>query len=152
MLRGIKRSVVVEVIAALFILLFTYTALSKLGDRQGFRNVLFQSPLIGKAADLISWIIPVLELFISLLLFFPKTRKIGLYAATSLMAVFTVYITYMILFEKDLPCSCGGVIGTMNWGQHLVFNILFVAAGGWSLKWFLRAERNKGPMSSPVMR
>jgi hypothetical protein len=33
-----------------------------------------------------------------------------------------------------LPCSCGGILETMNWKEHLVFNLVFVclaALGFW---------------------
>jgi hypothetical protein len=59
-------------------------------------------------------------------LFFSTTRKYGLVTSTILMAIFTIYISYMLLFTSNLPCSCGGVLKQLNWSQHLVFNVIFL--------------------------
>jgi hypothetical protein len=56
----------------------------------------------------------------------PRTRKLGLYISLGLMMAFTGYISYMMIFIPDLPCSCGGVISKMTWGQHLIFNVFFM--------------------------
>jgi putative oxidoreductase len=50
------------------------------------------------------------------------------------MLLFTFYILYMLLFEKHLPCSCGGVLKEMTWKQHLVFNLFFTAIAFTGLK------------------
>ena len=126
----IKRSSIVESISALFILLFVYTAVSKLSDYAGFVSTLSRSPLVGNKAGAIGWALPVVELLVTLLLFIPRTRKYGLYASLALMVFFTGYLTYMIYFTTgDLPCSCGGVLNKMSWKQHLVFNIIFTLLG-----------------------
>ncbi len=117
---------IVEIVAALLILLFTYTAISKLWEFSHFRLVLSASPLIGEGAKPLSIALPVLELFISLLLFLPYTRLAGLYASVGLLALFTVYLGYMILFTPDLPCSCGGVLKQMSWRQHIICNLVFM--------------------------
>lgn len=127
---NVKRSTVLEVISALFILLFVYTAVSKLSDYQGFVSTLSRSPLIGNKAGTIGWALPAVELLISALLFTPKFRRVGLYSSLALMVFFTGYLSYMIYFAGgDLPCSCGGVLNKMSWKQHLVFNICFTILG-----------------------
>ncbi len=40
--------------------------------------------------------------------------------------LFAGYIGYMLVFVKHLPCSCGGVLQGLSWGQHLLFNLLFL--------------------------
>jgi hypothetical protein len=116
----------VEVISALFILLFAYTAFSKWLDSQNFIAVLAQSPLIGRTlAGIAAWSVIISELIICALLFIPRTRLIGLYGSFLVIAVFTLYIGYMIAFTPKLPCHCGGVISQMTWPQHLAFNIVF---------------------------
>jgi hypothetical protein len=42
------------------------------------------------------------------------------------MTVFTLYLGYMLLFTPNRPCVCGGVIKTMSWDQHIVFNCFFI--------------------------
>lgn len=120
-----KRHVIVEALAALLILLFVYTASSKLMEYENFRNVLLQSPLIGKQAPLVAWALPLIELIIAVLLFIPRTRLTGLWCSFILMTVFTLYIAYMLAFVTKHPCPCGGVLSKLTWPQHLVFNIFF---------------------------
>jgi hypothetical protein len=122
-----KRATIVEIISALFILLFVYTATSKLLEVAKFQYTLTKSPLIGDYAVLISWALPITELLITILLFAPKTRLYGLYASAAIMSLFTLYLGYMLAFTPNLPCSCGGVLKNMSWNQHLVFNIVFTA-------------------------
>ena len=122
-----RRQFIIEIISSLLILLFLYTALSKLLDFTTFKSVLSTSPLIGGMAEFIALALPITEGLVSVLLFFPKTRLWGLYSALALMTGFTAYLAYMIYFTPHLPCSCGGVLKQMTWNQHLIFNIFFLA-------------------------
>lgn len=128
-----KRNTIVEIIAALFILLFVYTAVSKLMEGVKFEVVLGKSPLIADYAAFISWALPVTELLVALLLLFPRTRLLGLYSSATLMTIFTAYLAYMIAFTPKLPCSCGGVLRHMNWNQHLLFNVFFLLLALWGI-------------------
>ncbi|MEP7374700.1 MAG: MauE/DoxX family redox-associated membrane protein [Chitinophagaceae bacterium] len=121
----IKQRKVIEIIAALFVLLFVYTALSKLSDLNKFKWSLLGSP-VKVYTNIIAWSVPIVELIISILLFIPKSRKLGLYFTFILMSIFTSYIIYMLAFVSNLPCSCGGVIELMSWKQHLFFNSFLI--------------------------
>jgi len=121
-----KRKSIIEIISSLFIFLFIYTAVSKLLDYNSFRYVLSKSPLIGDQAAVVALALPVTEVLVSILLFFPGTRRWGLYGAIALMTAFTGYLAYMIAYTPHLPCSCGGVLKQMTWNQHLIFNIFFL--------------------------
>lgn len=123
------KSIISNIISGLFILLFTYTALSKLAGYARFRFVLSMAPLMHHYAGWIAAIIPVAELAIAALIFIPATAKKGMMAGVSLLVVFTGYLVYMVLTEPNLPCSCGGVIQQLSWQQHIAFNIFFIAAG-----------------------
>jgi uncharacterized membrane protein YphA (DoxX/SURF4 family) len=127
-----KRTAVVEIISFLFILLFVYAATSKLLDYQKFQVQLGKSPLLTAFAGWVAWIIPAIEIIISVFLAIPSLRLNGLYASFSLMVMFTAYIITITKFSDYIPCSCGGVLQNMSWNQHLVFNIFFVllAAAG----------------------
>lgn len=120
-----KKPLAGDIICGLLILLFVYTALSKLDGLSQFRAVLLQSPLLSNRSQFFSLAIPVTELFVAFLLFFPRTRLWGFYGAFALMLLFTLYITYMLNFTPHLPCSCGGVLKQLTWKQHLIFNIVF---------------------------
>lgn len=135
-----KKSNLIEIISALLILLFVYTAVSKLLDKR-FVITLMTSPLIGnELARILVWALPSVEILISLLLFFPATRKLGLWASLSLMIFFTFYIGYLTYFAPHKPCNCGGVLKQMTWGQHFIFNIFFTVLAGIGL-WLYRKIR-----------
>ena len=137
-MKTINKALAIDIISALFILLFVYTATTKLIEHDNFKVVLAQSPLIGEKANVLSWLLPILELFTAMLLFIPSLRKWGFASALILMLLFTFYITYMIFFARDLPCSCGGVISTMTWPEHLIFNIFFTSLAAIGLGFTLR--------------
>lgn len=149
-MKTIKETLFTDIIAALFILLFLYTAITKLIEQEQFANVMRQSPLIGNYSPTLSWLIPILEIITALMLFFPfpAIRKWGFASAFVLMLAFTFYILYMVLFTKDLPCSCGGIISGMTWVQHLIFNIFLTILAtygvGYSIrnKLFIAIDRN----------
>src|SRR3546814_5749620 len=42
------------------------------------------------------------------------------------MLVFTAYLLNMVFTVDSLPCSCGGVISSMSFDQHIVFNAGFI--------------------------
>lgn len=114
------------IISNLLILLYCYTAISKLINYEVFKANLRRSPLIDQGADTIAWLLPATELIVVLLLFFEQTRKAGMYASLILLILFTTYLLYMVLFVADLPCSCGGVLSKMSWKQHIFFNLFFI--------------------------
>lgn len=105
-----------------FILLFTYAAGSKMFDFENFQVQLAQSPLLSAYAGSISYGVIGLELFISVMLAFPKVRRVGLYASFGLMVAFTVYIYLILNYSDFVPCSCGGILEKMGWTEHLIFN------------------------------
>lgn len=116
-------------IALLYILLFTYAAVSKLLDYETFLVQLGQSPMLSAFAFILSWTVPFSELGIAALLSFKKTRRAGLLASLFLMAMFTAYIYIMLHYGSFVPCSCGGILEDMDWTEHFYFNLLFVALG-----------------------
>ena len=139
-MRGKLSSILIECISALLIFLFVYTAASKLLAHNSFVFTLSQSPLLQHYSIPLSWIIPFIEILISCFLFIPRIRKTGLFFSALLMTAFTIYISYMIAFTPRLPCSCGGVIKSLTWKEHLLLNISFIvmAVLGW-----LMIKKNK---------
>ena len=141
-----KHQLIVEIISFLLIFLFVYAAFSKVLDFQKFRVQLGQSPLLTAFAGWIAWIIPSVEILISLMLAIASWRLAGLYASFSLMVMFTAYIIAITRFSEYVPCSCGGVLQNMSWNQHLFFNIGFVliALAGILLHPLNRQEKQTG--------
>ncbi|MCI9844569.1 MauE/DoxX family redox-associated membrane protein [Flavobacterium pectinovorum] len=121
-----SKSVIVEIICLLYVLLFVYAAVSKVLDFENFQVQLGQSPLLSAFAAWVSWLVPIAELIIVLVLIIPKFRSIGLLAALSLMTMFTAYIFIILNYSSFVPCSCGGILEKMTWNVHLAFNIVFV--------------------------
>ncbi len=121
------RHVIVQIISYLYVLLFIYTATSKLLDFENFGIQLAQSPLLSAYAGLIAPSVIIVELLIVVLLCFKATRLTGLYASFLLMIAFTVYIYLILNYSDFIPCSCGGIIEELSWTEHLVFNLVFAA-------------------------
>ena len=121
-----KKNMIIEIICSLFIILFLYAALTKLLDYEKFRIQIGQSPLLTVFAGWIAWMVPVAEILISIMLVLARFRLIGLYAAFSLMVMFTTYIICILTLSLYIPCSCGGVLEKLGWTEHLIFNIAFI--------------------------
>jgi uncharacterized membrane protein YphA (DoxX/SURF4 family) len=118
--------VLANIICFCFIFLFVYAAMSKLIDYQKFRVQVGQSPLLSPFANWVAWFIPLIEIVISAMLAIQKFRNWGLYAAFTLMVLFSAYIFSITHYSDYVPCSCGGILEHMNWNQHFVFNLFFV--------------------------
>lgn len=109
-----------------FIALFVYAAIAKLVDFQKFQVQLGQSPMLTRYATVVAWVVPVSELVVAVFLMFERTRLAGLYGAFGLMVMFTTYIILASRFSDYVPCSCGGILESLGWTEHLIFNSVFV--------------------------
>lgn len=124
-----KKEIAVDIISALFVLLFLYAALTKLMDYQKFVVQLGQSPMLTPIAEFMAWLVPAVEIVIAALLMIPRTRYLGLCASTWLMAAFSTYIVIITQYAFYVPCSCGGILNSLGWTEHFIFNLVFVALG-----------------------
>jgi len=123
----IRRTTIIEAICMLYIVLFLYTGLNKMFFFS-INEILFsQSEFLRPFSSILAWGVPIAEFIVSIFLFFPRVRMIGLFASLSLMIMFTIYIIITLLTSDDLPCSCGGIVQQLSWPQHIVFNIFFIA-------------------------
>jgi uncharacterized membrane protein YphA (DoxX/SURF4 family) len=120
------KSTIVEIISVLFIILFLYTGISKLMEYGVFEEQIADSPILKPIAPVIAWGLPLTEFLVTILLIIPRWRLKGLYASLILMIAFTLYIGAIMTFNKELPCSCGGIISELSWQGHLVFNSIFI--------------------------
>lgn len=119
----LKRTIP-SIVALLLVVLFLYTGISKLMDYTVFKEQIAASPILAPIAPFTAWALPLTEFAVAVLLFIPAWRLWGLYASFVLMLSFTGYVIAIMTFSKELPCSCGGVLQEMSWGQHVVFNIV----------------------------
>lgn len=122
-----KRTTILEIITVLYIILFLYTGISKVMDYTVFKEQIATSPLLAPVAKLVALAVPAAEFLITLMLIIPRWRLKGLYASLGLMVAFTGYIIAVLLLNKEIPCSCGGVIELLSWNQHIFFNSVFIA-------------------------
>lgn len=141
-----KPVLIADIISGMVLVLFLYTSLSKLAGYEVFKNVLSVSPLLKPFAAIIVWLLPVTEIAIAVLLFIPDLREKGLSASVILLTLFTLYLGYMILFTPHLPCNCGGVLKSLTWPEHIVFNLLFILL---SFTGILLYNKNRNRRSSP---
>lgn len=120
------RNVIIEIICMLYVLLFVYAAASKLMDFKHFRIQIGQSPLLSAFADWLAVLVPAAEFLICIMLIIPRYRLTGLFSAYALMVMFSEYIFILLNYTSFIPCSCGGVLEKLDWGSHMIFNLVFV--------------------------
>jgi putative oxidoreductase len=122
-----KNSTAIQCISALLIMLFVYTAYTKLLNFGQFKLQMSKQAFPLVMAKLLVWILPIMELLTALLLFLERTRLIGFYISFILLTLFTGYILLILLHTfNQVPCPCGGVLQNMGWPIHLVFNLFFL--------------------------
>lgn len=122
-----KKKIFPEVIACLLAALYAYTAYIKLTDHFTFKIELALSPVMHPIANFAAWAIPLTEAAVVILLIGKNSRLWGLYASAAMLTIFTLYLLGIVLFSADLPCSCGGFISNLSFGEHIVFNLFFLA-------------------------
>lgn len=135
-----RREILIDVISALFVVLFVYAAVTKLMDYTKFRVQIGQSPLLTAFAGTVAWLVPAVEIIVAAMLTVLRFRLLGLYASFGLMVMFTAYIVVITQFSEFVPCSCGGVLEKLGWNEHLVFNLIFVALGSVAIIFYPKEE------------
>ncbi len=144
-----KREAIITITIVLTILLFMYTAVSKLLNHSMFVFQMRRSPIsfMQEWAPTIGWTVPSIELVLVILLFLERTRLWGMISSLLLMLSFEVYISWMKIVELQtgikLPCTCGGIISDMGWTAHLLFNAVFIFLLGMSI-YYERKLRKSG--------
>ena len=124
--------VLIELFSGLLALLFLYTSMSKFLDFKESTGAMLNQPFPKWLGYGLAWAVPITELLIVIAFVisafkFEKLRTISLWASFVLMSLFTIYIAAILLhFFDKIPCSCGGGIRQLTWGQHLLFNLFFV--------------------------
>ncbi|MES3016640.1 MAG: MauE/DoxX family redox-associated membrane protein [Bacteroidota bacterium] len=115
------------IINFLLILLWTYAAVSKLADYETSRGQMLNQALPEWLEEILVWGVPAVELFTAALLLFNRTKFYGTILSLFLLICFSAYIALVQFNYFDyVPCSCGGIIGSLSWEQHFVFNLVFI--------------------------
>lgn len=113
-----------EMLASLLILLFVYTATDKWLHPAVFEASLAKSNVLAPFRSVLVYLIPMIEALTSIFLFLPRYRTTGFLLSALLLSLFSIYIIFMLLFQPQLPCSCGGIISTLGWQEHLFLNMV----------------------------
>ncbi|RKR80557.1 methylamine utilization protein MauE [Mucilaginibacter gracilis] len=138
-----KKDIIIVCITALLVALFLYASFSKYFDYAYFQRSMYNQIFPHWMATCLIYTIPPVEIIIAIGLMQERTRLIALYAFFILMALFSIYIAAGLLhvFSK-VPCSCGGIIKSFDYGEHLIFNIFFVALSGTAI-WLKKSKHWK---------
>jgi uncharacterized membrane protein YphA (DoxX/SURF4 family) len=139
--ESMKRSVFISVACCILSFLFLYTGISKALSLPVFTSTLRHIPLVGILAPVLAFLIIIIEITIAILLLIDSTQKQALWISLVLLVGFTVYIAGLLLFASQIPCSCGGVISSMSWQQHLLFNLFFIVLCATAIKSFMHENR-----------
>ena len=124
-IRGEYIKVLEQVTSFLLIILWTYAAVGQVLQWENFRIRISQFPFIGEYAEILVWLVPGIEIVIALLFFFPRLKDEAYLASFCLLLVFTAYIIVVLDFSDSVPCSCNGVIASLSWKEHIIFNVGF---------------------------
>lgn len=120
-----KQKLIVEILATMQVILFMYTALNKLLNYQRFQWQLSKSPYLTEIQGVLVWSVPTMEIVVALLLVIRPLRLLGFYVSFFMMLLFTGYVYIMLHYSYYVPCACGGVLASMSWNQHFIFNSVF---------------------------
>jgi len=135
------KTILTQICIVLLCLLFVYTSASKFldYDKFVFQMRLAPVPFMKILAPFLGWSLPIVEFILATALavgmFIPDIKIKALKASMFLLIAFEIYIAIMLLSGSHLPCTCGGIISTMGWKQHLLFNAFFILAAFLSIKY-----------------
>ena len=112
-------------ITGLLIILWAYTALSKLFSFNKFKHAMNIQVFPRWMGKILVYVLPIIELGLVVLLVIPETRLIGMYASLFLMVLFTLYVGGAVFHIYDRnPCACGGLFNRLGWYKHFKVNIV----------------------------
>ena len=112
-------------ITCLFILIWAYASFPKFLNMTRFKYIM-QSQIIPKwLANILYLLLPPFEIGVMFLLFFNKTRLIGMQMTFLLMLIFTIYIGGAAFnFYKLHLCPCGKLFSKLSWMNHFLVNLV----------------------------
>lgn len=151
--KNMKASKITLLLSVMLILLFTYTAMSKVLDYETFRGQMLNQPLPISLSNQLAWAVPLTELVIATLLIIKPTRLIGFALSLVLMTAFTVYVGLVIanIFDR-VPCSCGGIMESLSWESHFAVNLVFLLLSMTGFILEIRKKRNCTTSSHKISR
>lgn len=140
-----KTHIVTSSIRIFLMLFWLYVVIDKLWSLPAFHKAMERQPFPDWWADILFWLLPLIELLISLLFYgtqqHPRLAKrygeLPFSLSAILLLIFTIYIALGVagLYE-DRPCGCASILSGLSWGWHLLVNIvlLIMSLVGWYLQ------------------
>jgi len=123
----LRSGTIVQLISHLLLLLWVYASLSKLIEFNRSKREILNQPLAPWLEEILVWAVPLIELLTAMFLLFKRTRIAGILLSALLLFTFSIYIIVIKLnYFGFIPCSCGGILRSLNWTQHLLFNSFFL--------------------------
>jgi len=114
------------VIVLLLMALFGLTAFDKVLRLSRFYSELGKSPFLMAYAGAVAIGTPLVEAVVVWSLADDRWQLLGLYSCVFLMSLFSAYIYVLMHYSYYTPCLCSAAIESLTWGQHLVFNAVFL--------------------------
>lgn len=137
-----------KVLYVILIFVYIYTATSKILDMKTTMGSMNNQPFDNRFTPALIAFVLIAEYATSFLLLFDKTRRIGYWTSLGMMILFTGYVGLVLGNYYDrVPCSCGGIINTLSWTQHLVLNLMLIVM---SILGLMITKKQKHPPEGPV--
>lgn len=129
-----NKKIKLDIIIISLLLLWIPVTIDKIINFESFKAGILRQPISETFQFLAMYTLPLAELITAILLISKKFQRSGLILSIILMSVFTSYVAFALIgaFGK-IPCSCGSIISSFNWQQHLWFNIIFLCLSGLGL-------------------
>ncbi len=133
-----------SVLSAVLIVLFVYNVLSKLADHDFYRYQLDNQVFSPTVSNALYYLLPLSQILAVILLYIERYRIIGFVYSFGLLSIFTIYILLIIRDYFDrVPCICGGVITSISWKGHFVFNLFFLGTAAIGFVYLIKERRQK---------
>lgn len=131
--RVFTPPLVSTLVVTLCIVLFGFSALDKYINRDSFMVQMGKSPLMTGFEPYLKWAVPVVELAICLVMIWPKSRQVGLYAFYTVMVLFSFYIMALLRIDETIPCGCNALTEKMSLQWHVGMNLAFCGLAVWGV-------------------
>lgn len=118
-----ERSISVTLCRVFFVVLFTYTLITKFIDFDNFKAQLQHAPMLAPIGLLTAYTVLILLFLTILLLCISRTIDMGLCLTLILLTLFTLYNAVLLIFFEKRPCSCIGFYEKWSWKVNLGVNI-----------------------------
>jgi len=117
-----------QVTAAVIAVMFFYAIVVKMSDYQQAFWDMHNQVFSENVAAILTWLIPVIEFLLIILLLYKPQTVVGLWGALLLLTTFSLYIVLAKYnFFDRTPCSCGGILGSgSTYNGQLWFNLAFI--------------------------